>query len=201
MSDLEKNAADLVDRVSRRKAGKLAAHGLSERQIADALLLTEEQVVACKKTEEYIAAYTEQVREKIETSIDLEEGWDGVEKRALAHVFEAMEYNRNPKFSLTVAAVANKAKRRTPSGQDKPIDTTRIGNVIQITVNKIYAERAVINGEIPVEKRSQLIEQRKISDIPTPQAVHTLLEQDKDESQDRNNGEININAIKRGLGL
>ena len=169
------NPAETVDAVTRARCASLSAHGISDRQIADVLLLTIEQVVAVKGTEEYITKYAEEAETAIKAQIDRDEGWDAVEQAALNSVREALKYNRDPKYALSAAALANKAERRT--GQSKGphvIDNSgQTTNVIVLNLNRNYVNKTQTDM---VDVTPKVIDQpRKRSDLPSPKMVEQLL--------------------------
>jgi hypothetical protein len=181
LGEIENTVAKTVDAVTRARAGSLAAHGLLDTQIADMLLLSLEQVVSCRETEEYKLKYAEVANEQIQRQLDLEEGWDGVEEKAIEQVLSSLQYNRDPKFALIAAATANKAKRRGTDAVRNPrtIDGSAPGgNIVILNLNKTY-----INNNQGENKTTATIDvtprvenqQRKVTDLPSPKAVEELL--------------------------
>lgn len=168
-----------MDAVTRARAGSLAAHGLSDQQIADILLLSIEQIGAARNTDEYKKKYAAIAEEEIQKQIDLADGWDGVEEKAIAQVLETLVYNRDPKFALLAAHTANKAIRRKANNQPKVVDgSAPVNNVITLNLNKTYVTN-ITSGEaggntIDVTPRPENT-QRKISDLPSPKSVEELL--------------------------
>lgn len=168
--------------VTRRRVAALAAFGLLDQQIADVQLLTVEQVIVCKKCDEYIEAYAKSVNERMQMQMDLAEGWDAVEERALSQVYQTLEYNRNPQFALLAARIANQAKRSQSQGQDqRVIDNAPVNNVITLNLNKVYINN-VQKSEIPIvnqEKRALADIPKKRFDVPNPKQVENLLSPQK----------------------
>lgn len=171
---------ETVDAVTRARVGSLAAHGLLERQICEVLLLTMEQVISCKESMEYKNKYAEVANELIQRQIDLTEGWDAVEEKAVAQVLETLEYSRDPKYALLAAKTANAAQRRSRAETPKVIDGRQVNNsVIVLNLNRTFiksTEGPAGNAAI-LDITPKLIEnqqQRRI-DLPSPQAVENLL--------------------------
>lgn len=170
----------MVDRATCKKAGSLSAYGLGDRQIADALLLNEGQVAWAKSTQEFRDSFAVAAQSRAERAIELEEGWDALESRALATVLETIEHNRDPKFALHAAFVANKAARKSPSSAGRVIDAAHSGNVIMLQINQKFVTK-IQTGEtqatlditpagdrlVPLPKKSH--------DVPTPKKVGALL--------------------------
>lgn len=183
MSDLQTSNSSVqnygnVDAVTRARVGSLSAHGLLDQQIADTLLLTLEQVVAVKDSEEFKKKYAEVADEVIQRQLDLAEGWDAVEEKALKHVLETLQFNRDPKYSLIAAKTANAAARRKNVGAAKVIDASQTGNTNIIVLNlnqKFVSKTQTVDGAVlDVTPRTPQIE-RKVSDLPSPKIVDDLL--------------------------
>lgn len=171
-----------MDAISRARCGTLAAHGLTSSQIADTLLLSLEQVKACEQSPEYKKKYAETAEDVIQRQIDMDEGWDVVESKAIAAVIETLEFNRDPKYALFAAKAANSAKRRSRNQVENPrvIDaqTGETGpRVISITMNKTYINNAAGSAEgsvIDIASR-QAEQPKKRMDLPSPKLVENLL--------------------------
>jgi hypothetical protein len=188
----------------RRKAGVLAAFGLSDKTIADTLFLSLEQVSEVKASVEFRESCAKQTEERTQRLIDLEEGWDAVEQQGVAQVMQALQYSRDPDFALRAAAVANRAQRRAPASVGRVIDASNVGNVITLTVNKNYvtnitagnaeASHAVIDAEATAKGEIP----RKSSDVSSPKRLGELLQL---ESQKEKNAKIMKQAEILGISL
>lgn len=166
---------DTVDAVTRARVASLSARNVSDMAISDVLLLTIEQVLGCKNTEEYKKKYAEVAEEIIQAQIDRDEGWDAIETRALEVVFETLKYNRDPKYALSAAALANKAERRNSSGKGPHIidNSGQTNNVIVLNLNKTYVNNV---NETGVGGQAKVINQpQKRNDLPSPKIVEALL--------------------------
>ena len=169
----------MPDAITRQRAGNLAAYGFIDTQIADTLLLNMDQVAAVMQTPEFHEAKSKALAERTQRQIDLEEGWDAVEEKALASILETLQYNRDPRFALGAAAIANKAVRRTPGGNGKVINAAKAGNVIVLQMNNKFVQKVQQQSEdgevVDVSPRPVTQIPKKRSDVPTPNAVSTLL--------------------------
>lgn len=180
-----------VDVATRARAGSLAAHGLTDVAIADVLLLSLEQVKSCRESEEFKVKYAEVAKEQIDRQIDLAEGWDAVEEKAVQAVLESLQYNRDPKYALAAANVANKAERRKQIRDTAPaIDASKAAggtNIIVLKLNQNFItsqrgdESAKIIDVTPIDK--SLIPRKQV-DLPTPKAVEEFLAPVKDGKKD-----------------
>lgn len=163
----------IVDALTCARCGSLSAHGLSDGQISAALFLSDEQILAARNSTAFKKKYAEEAEAAIQAQIDRDEGWDGVEEKALKAVLETLDYNRDPKFALAAAAMANKATRRKGGQTDpKVIDHSQPQtNIIVLSMNRTFVQK---NQQINVGQRSADIPQKR-SDLPSPKSVAELL--------------------------
>lgn len=162
------------------RVGALAVYGMVDRAIADTLLITVEQVLLIKNTEEFKKAFAAKSQERQQRLMDLEEGWDTVEEKALNAVLENLEYNRDPRYALLAARTANSATRRSPSSTGRVIDASRASNVIVLSLNQNFVNKIAVtpNAAVlditPAAPREQLAKRRV--DLPTPKRVAEMLQ-------------------------
>lgn len=170
------NEYELVDEITCARCGSLSAHGLSDEIIAKSLLLTPEQVVSARNSTAFKKKYAEEAEASIQLQIDLADGWNGVEEKAIAHVLETLTYNKDPKYALAAAAVANKAVRRNGNGANPLIvdGSSQTTNIIVLNLNKNYVQKSGESKTVDITPRSATQPQRR-SDLPTPKAVAELL--------------------------
>lgn len=164
----------------RRKAGVLAAFGLTDKDIANTLFLSIEQVVAIRETPEFRESCAKQTQERTQRLIDLEEGWDSIESLSTAQVLQHLMYSRDPEYALKAAITANRAHRRSPSSMGRVIDASNVGNVITLTVNKNYITNVTQdgkrNGTIDLQAVDAQEIPRKASDISSPKRLTEILQ-------------------------
>lgn len=169
---------DELDAVTQSRCGELAAYGMLDTQIADILLISTVQVSAVKESPRFREAQAKVLRERAQRAIDLNEGWDMVEERALTQVFETLNYNRDPNFALMAARVANNAKR---ASQSKPeaqvIDPAKVGTTVVLNMNKVYINASTKDNMLNITPNTT--EQKglpqKRNDMLAPKAVEALL--------------------------
>jgi hypothetical protein len=170
---------DSVDGVTRARAGSLSAHGLSDLQIADILLLSIEQVIAVHNTEEFRNKFAETANEAIQAQIDRDEGWDAVEQKALENMLTALQYNRDPKYALAAGKIANSATRRTRQNKNDPkvIDgSQQKTNIVILSLNRTFVQRtSVRDNTIDVTPKTVENQPQKRADLPSPKLVEELL--------------------------
>lgn len=173
----QKKLVETVDGVTRERAASLCARSLSDSQIADILLLTYEQIIAIKGTDEYKKKYAEEADKAIQDQLDRDEGWDAIETQSLEILMGTLKFNRDPKFALLAARTANSAERRSKNNSPaKVIDNSNPAggqtNIIFLSINKNYAERE--NSMIDVSPRPKQIPLKQ-SDVPSPKLVEEIL--------------------------
>lgn len=172
------NALETVDEATRLRAASLSAKGLLDCQIADILLLSDNQMAAVKLSEEFRKRYSEEATNAIDQAIALEEGWNTLEDEALAALIQTMKYNKDPKFMLAVAATANRAERRAKNKQSDPrvIDASNktTNNILVLQMNRNYVDKAGENGIIDMNRRPDKIPLKQ-SDMPAPKLVDAIL--------------------------
>lgn len=165
-----------IDKVTRSRVGELSAYGLVDTQIADILLISLEQIASIKECEDFRAAQAKVLSERARRSIDLSDGWDGIEERALTAVYQSLEYNRDPTFALAAAKIANQAKRNTPAQQQQTIDASKVGTTVILNMNKIYVDKSTENNSLNIVTGdyTKQIPQKRL-DLLSPKSVHELL--------------------------
>lgn len=170
----------LVDVTTRERIGSLSAHGVSDHAIAEILLLEPEVVTACRNTDEFKKKYAEIATDEINKQIDLDEGWDAVETAGITQVLETLKYNRDPKFALAAAAMANKAarKKNTSNRQPHVLDAgSRTSNIIVLNMNRTFVNSVTQDGNrtLNVESKTIDLEVKKRTDLPSPKHVNEML--------------------------
>lgn len=164
-----------IDTNTRKRCGSLSAHGLSDLTIADILLLSIEQVVACRASPEFKEQYAAEADRSIQAQIDRDEGWDALEEEAVSQLLQNVKVMRDPKFALMAAATANRAIRRKQSvGEPKVADASKVEtNIIILNLNKGFVESSGNKTIDITPKKPEQIQRR--SDLPSPKAVDELL--------------------------
>lgn len=167
-----------VDPVTRKRCGELAAYGMPTTQIADVVLITYAQANAIVESVEYKEAFAKVAQDRAQRKIDLEDGWDAVEERALSAVLQTLEFNRDPHFSLMAARVANNAKRHKVGNEEhKVIDVEKVGStVVVLNMNRTYINNAKgETGELNVVTRDITQIPEKRIDMMSPKVVEHML--------------------------
>jgi hypothetical protein len=183
--DLVSKLISEVDAASIVRAAYFAAHSCTRQQIADILMLTYDHIVAIETTQAYKKKYAEEADSIINAEFERSAGWDELEGDAIAGLMEIMKYQKNPDFLLRVAAVANKAERRSKQSKTdaKVVDASAAGvtnNIVILNMNRGFVERQQ-NNTIDVTPRPKEIPLKQ-SDIPPPKLVDEILAPARDRA-------------------
>lgn len=204
-SNLEEENARLIESVdaeTRRRAANLCARGLTEMQISGVLLLSYEQVLAIKGTEEYKKKFSEEADRIIQEQFDRDEGWDAIETQSLEVLMQTLRFNKDPKFALLAAKTANTAERRSKNKSDpKILEAPAAGNqtnIIFLQLNKQYSQRE--GNMIDVTARPVQIPLKQ-SDIPSPKLVEEILGAQKHVQGAQGNTETELERMFRESGV
>lgn len=101
-------------------------------------------------------------------------GWDALEELALGKLAERLPFERDAEFLLRVAAVANKAQRRTaPIG--RPLDPSRANGKTVITLTQRLVERINSAGQKSTLQERQLSISDGSMENPSFEEVDDLL--------------------------
>lgn len=186
MTEQSVAAAPLLDEITCRRIGTLIAYGFSDLQVCDALLVTQPQLDWAREQEEYKKSFAQYAKERLQRQMDVSDGWDAVEEKAIEHVLQTLEYNRDPAYALAAAKIANQAKRHAASTSNgRVLDTRDKGKVIVLQMNKTYIDNRSGDGGLNVATRDPgraLV--RKQSDVPSPKTVSQLLSPKKNTIND-----------------
>jgi len=137
------------------KMARMAHAGVSQTQIAAVVGISEGRVSQIMDSQDYVNQISAIEAENFEQMQLMNEGWDGIEERALATVFEHLQGVPDPDYALKAALVANKAVRR---GQhvNKPIQIQAgLQTVIELNANFI--------GEL---QQNFQVSERKLEELP-----------------------------------
>lgn len=153
--------------------GKHEVQGFDSRTIADLLGVTQEEIEQVQALQLYknmlLLMKVEASKGRVATDLT----WDGIEEVALTRLFERVQLERDSEFLLKVAAVANKAQRRTRP--DQVLDPAAAGSRIPLTLTRRVVERVGSDGstERGVEETMRINDGRMVH--PTFGDVDKLL--------------------------
>lgn len=96
-----------------RQIASLAAVPITQGEIAKLLDATEESILKIMELEDYKEIERQIKLEQVEQNSTFNNEWDALEKRSLQIIKDNLQYNRDGEFALRVAAITNRAKRRS----------------------------------------------------------------------------------------
>lgn len=116
--------------------------GLDPHTIAEALGVSKEEIDELMASDDYkdvrLLVGAERQREQVE----VDSSWDGIEHGALKKLQRRVTMETDTEVLLKIAAVANRAQRRTnPKQAASPLDAASAGQRIPLTLTKRYTEK------------------------------------------------------------
>ncbi len=82
--------------------------------------------------------------EYMQARVDRDTGWDGIEQKALQNLAKRVERETDTDTILRIAAVANRATRRTAPPKDAILDPSQVSQRVPLTLTRRYTEK--LNG-------------------------------------------------------
>lgn len=127
--------------------------GLDSDVIAQTIGLEKSEIDDLMQTQDYkdirLLVGAEHAKERVERDLN----WDGLENIALTKLHKRAGLENDTDTLLRIAAVANRATRRTAPPKDATLDPTQAGTRVPLTLTKRYTER--LNGSGAVIERSE----------------------------------------------
>lgn len=113
--------------------------------------------------------------------IERDSGWDGIENTALRKLARRTEMENDTDTLLRIAAVANRATRRTAPPKDNVLDPSQSGQRVPLTLTKRYTEKLNSTGQITERTETQQISVLNGSAVnPTFKEVSHILDAHKE---------------------
>lgn len=82
--------------------------------------------------------------EHMQSRVDRDSGWDGIEQKALQNLAKRVERETDTDTILRIAAVANRATRRTAPPKEAILDPSQVSQRVPLTLTRRYTEK--LNG-------------------------------------------------------
>lgn len=80
----------------------------------------------------------------MQSRVDRDSGWDGIEQKALQNLAKRVERETDTDTILRIAAVANRATRRTAPPKEAILDPSQVSQRVPLTLTRRYTEK--LNG-------------------------------------------------------
>ena len=143
-----------------QKIAKMELQEVAATDIASVFSLSPEKISEITASDEYKAIKAELFLEKSEEAETRTNAWDRLEDLSLGHLIEHMEIKPDPEFALKVAAVANKAQRRTM--RNEPIAGQVAGRTV-LQMNLTFVEK--MNTAFQIKPREERLQQNSSRDV------------------------------------
>lgn len=137
--------------------------GFEEKQIAETIGATLEEIAEVKQDRIYQDILLIMRADHASSHLESDLSWDAIEEVALGRLFKRVQNESDGDFLLKVAAVANRAQRRTTRG-DPVLDPSQQGIRVPLTLTRRSVERYNANGGREIERTEQV----RIADMRTP---------------------------------
>lgn len=134
---------------------KNSVMGLAGPAIAELLGVTPEEILEIESDELYRHARLIVAAHYNSDQVEVDLSWDALESKALAKLLKRVDYEQDVDTNLRIATMANRAQRRTTLPQNRPLDASRAGETVQLTLTKRVIERFSDRGS-EVETTQQL---------------------------------------------
>lgn len=165
---------------------KSSVLGLDPDTIANTLGVAKADIDELMETSEYrdvrLLVGAEQAKERIERDY----GWDGLESTALKKLGRRAELENDTDTLLRIAAVANRATRRTAPPKESLLDPSQAGARVPLTLTRRFTEKLNSSGQVIERSESQSVTSQQISVLngsavnPTFKEVNSLLQGESD---------------------
>lgn len=166
MSKIDPKQRELLERV----AGLQLAH-YSQKQTAEIVGLDESRISQLLDTEIYKTVYQEVAANSFTARKELDTGWDDIEKASIDIVKDHLSYSNDADFALRAAALANKAVRRTETG-NQPLQA---GEGMRAVINlPTHFIQNIQQNKINILQQNDKLEQKE-HDFLTADDVHKHL--------------------------
>lgn len=91
--------------------------------------------------------------EHMQAKVDRDIGWDGIEQTALQRLAKRVDRETDTDTILRIAAVANRATRRTAPPKEAILDPSQVSQRVPLTLTRRYTEK--LNGAGQTIERSE----------------------------------------------
>lgn len=135
---------------------KNSVTGMSAEGIGDLLGVTTQEIQEIQTDEVYknvrLLLASEYARSVVETDFT----WDAIEEQALQNLAKRVPFEKDTDTLLRIAAVANKAQRRSSPMKDRVLDPALGGTRIALNLTSRIVKKLNANGSQSVEETRQI---------------------------------------------
>lgn len=138
-------------------AAKASALGLDADTIASNVGLEPSEIHELMQTQDYKDVRLLVGSEMLTQRVERDTGWDGIENAAVRKLQRRTELENDTETLLKIAAVANRATRRTaPPKEAGPLDPSQAGQRVPLTLTRRYTEQLGADGSITRSTTQQI---------------------------------------------
>lgn len=127
--------------------------GMDAESIAAALGVTREEIEQLTEDQHYKDVRLLVGAEYQAQKVERDSGWDGIEHSALKKLGTRVDREQDTDTLLRIAAVANRATRRSAPPKESVLDPSQVGARVPLTLTRRYTEK--LNGEGQTIERSE----------------------------------------------
>ena len=158
---------------------KSSVLGLDPDTIANTLGVSKQEIEELMDLQDYkdvrLLVGAEQAKDRVERDF----GWDGIENSALRKLARRTELENDTDTLLRIAAVANRATRRTAPPKESLLDPSQAGARVPLTLTRRFTEKLNGQGQLVERTETQQISVLNGSAVnPTFKEVNSLLQGD-----------------------
>lgn len=158
---------------------KSSVLGLDPDTIANTLGVSKAEIEELMDLQDYkdvrLLVGAEQAKDRVERDF----GWDGIENSALRKLARRTELENDTDTLLRIAAVANRATRRTAPPKEQFLDPSSAGARVPLTLTRRFTEKLNGSGQVLERSETQQISVLNGSAVnPTFKEVNSLLQGD-----------------------
>lgn len=156
---------------------KSSVLGLDPETIANTLGVAKAEIEELMEQQDYkdvrLLVGAEQAKERVERDY----GWDGIESIAVRKLGRRAELENDTDTLLRIAAVANRATRRTAPPKESVLDPSQAGARVPLTLTRRFTEKLNGTGQIVERSETQQISVLNGSAVnPSFKEVNSLLQ-------------------------
>lgn len=184
---------------------KSSVFGLDPETIANTLGVEKSEIEDLMQTPDYKDVRLLVGAEAAKDRVERDSGWDGIENTALSKLSRRVQMENDTETLLKIAAVANRATRRTAPEKGHTLDPSQAGARVPLTLTKRYTEKLAADGRTIERSETQQISVLNGSAInPTFKEVSQMLQQHKEiaprtaleyQEETQDDGEVDMNQL------
>jgi len=127
--------------------------GLDPDTIAHTLGVSKAEIEELMETQDYKDIRLLVGAEEAKDRVERDGGWDGIESTAVRKLMRRTALENDTDTLLRIAAVANKAQRRTAPPKESVLDPSQAGARVPLSLTRRFTEK--LNGQGQVTERSE----------------------------------------------